>query len=287
MRHRVTARLTTALALVAASLAWGLPAAAAEEGFDVTIGQQPGTLTIGKAPRILTAVVTTDRGRRCRKVRWAMTIRAEGVSLDQMRVTRVENGGAFRVRSQVDGDTAQLVDEQVDPGELCRGQTVTGRWDVSFDGPDSGTVTFTASALDTGGRELASTSTTSRVVSPVAATPSPSPTESTDPGEGADQEVAANETPAGEKTSAAALNPAAGNQSVLGPGLIIGAVLVFLGVALLLRLRTRNRREPAWQSQTQLLPTGLDTQTRIDPQGYDPQIFDPPGFNPPRRRNRR
>jgi hypothetical protein len=29
--------------------------------------------------------------------------------------------------------------------------------------------------------------------------------------------------------------------SLLGPGLIIGAVLVFLGVSLLLRLRLRNR----------------------------------------------
>ena len=48
MRHRVAARLTTALALVAASLAWGAPASAAVEGFAVTVRDEPGTLTIGK-----------------------------------------------------------------------------------------------------------------------------------------------------------------------------------------------------------------------------------------------
>jgi hypothetical protein len=268
MRHRVAARFTTALALVAASLFWGpglfwgpvSPAAAAVDGFDVSVGQQPGTFTIGKAARTLTAVATTDRERRCRKVRWSLTIRTEGVSLDQLRINRVENGGSFRVRTQVSADEARFLDAQVDPGQLCRGQTVTGRWDVAFAGPDSGTVTFEASALDVGGRELASTSTTSRVVSPVAATPSatPSATETAAPDDGADDQAAADDqAPAGADESAAALNPAAGTPSVLGPGLIIGAVLVFVGVALLLRLRTRNRRDPAWQTETQMLPTGF------------------------------
>ena len=99
----------------------------------------------------------------------------------------------------------------------------------------------------------------SRVVTAVAAKPSasasPSPT-ATD-----DEETAVVDdptTPAQDPTSAAALNPASGTPSVLGPGLIIGAVLVFLGVALLLRIRTRNRKEqPAWQAETQNLPTGF------------------------------
>src|SRR4051812_42892031 len=175
MRHRVTARFTTALALVAASVCWGLPAQAAVDGFDVNVGQQPGTFTIGKAARTLTAVITTDRERRCRKVRWSLTIRTDGISLDQVRINRVEDGKTFRTRTQLAADQARVVDEQPDPGTLCRGQTVTGRWDIDFAGPDSGTVTFAASALDAAGRELASTSTTSRVVSPVAATPSASP----------------------------------------------------------------------------------------------------------------
>jgi hypothetical protein len=263
MRHRVTARLTTALALVAASLAWAVPASAAVEGFDVNIGQQPGTFTIGKAARTLTAVVTTDRDRRCRKVRWALTVRTEGVSLDQLRVNRVENDGSFRFRTQLTDDAARLVDAQLDPGQLCQDQTVTGRWDIQFEGPDSGTVTLEAQALDAGGRELATTSLTSRVVSPVAATPSATPTETENeaPDEDA-EEAAAGDTPADDDASAAALDPAAGTPSVLAPGLIIGAVLVFLGVALLLRLRTRNRKDPAWQAQTQTLPTGFYSMPR-------------------------
>ena len=267
MRHRVAARLTTALALVAAFLTWGLPAQAAVDGFDVNVGQQPGTFTIGKAARTLTAVITTDRDRRCRKVRWSLTIRTEGISLDQVRINRVEDGRTFRTRTQVGADQSRIVDELVDPGQLCRGQTVTGRWDIAFAGPDNGTVTFEASALDAAGRELASTSTTSRVVSAVAATPSatPSATESTAPDAPTEEPVV--DTPAGDETSSAALNPAAGTPSVLGPGLIIGAALVFLGVALLLRLRTRNRRDPAWQTQTQTLPTGF--------------------YNAPRRKRRR
>lgn len=264
MRHRLAARLTTALALVAASLAWGLPASAAVEGFDVNIGEQPGTFTIGKSARTLTAVVTTERGRGCRKVRWSLTIQTEGISLDQLRISRVEDGREFRVRNQLTDDAARLVDAQVDPGQLCRDQTVTGRWDIAFTGPDSGTVTLSASALDVAGRELATASTTSRVVSPVAATPSatPSETESAAPDDQADDQAAAGDTPTADETSSAALDPAAGTPSVLGPGLIIGAVLVFCGVALLLRLRTRNRKDPAWQAETQMLPTGFYSMPR-------------------------
>jgi hypothetical protein len=94
----------------------------------------------------------------------------------------------------------------------------------------------------------------------VAATPSATPTEDGEVEEDAtEEEAAAGEAPAGDEPSSAALDPAAGTPSLLGPGLIIGAVLVFLGVALLLRLRTRNRPEqqPAWQAHTQTLPTGF------------------------------
>lgn len=264
MRH-LAARLTTALALVAASLAWTSPASAALPGFAVDIGQSPATFTIGKDASTLTAIASTDRpGRRCLKVRWSLTVRTDGISLDQLRINRVEDGKSFQVRAQLTDDTARITDVQFDPGQLCRDQTVTGRWDIAFTGPDNGDVTFQAQALDATGRELATASLNSRVVSPVAAKPtapskSPSPTPSASPTEGDDEQVADTPTtPAGRRTSAAALNPASGTPSVLGPGLIIGAVLVFLGVALLLRIRTRNRKaDPAWQTETQNLPTGF------------------------------
>ena len=264
MRHRVSARVTTALGLVAASVAVALatspaPASADVDGFAVNIGQAPGTITIGKQARTLTAVASTDRQRRCFKVRWALVIKTEGVSLDQVRVNRVENGQTFPVRAQLRDDEARIVDVQADPGELCRNRTVTGRWDVSFIGPDEGRVSFEAQALD-GARELSSAEASSRVVTAVAAKPSASASASPSPTATAEEEAVVDDqtAPAKDPTSAAALNPASGTPSVLGPGLIIGAVLVFLGVALLLRIRTRNRKaDPAWQAQTQTLPTGF------------------------------
>jgi hypothetical protein len=257
MRH-LAARVTAALALVAASMAWGAPAHADVPGFAVKVGQAPATFTTGKGARPLTAVVSTQRDlRRCLKVRWTLIVRAQGVSLDQIRVNRVEEGGSFAVQARVVGDAARITDSRPDPGELCKGRTVTGRWDVSFTGPDNGSVTFEARAVE-GARVLSSASTTSRVVSPVAAKRSPSPSASPSPSvvEEATEEA---EQPQATETSAeaAALNPASGTPSVLGPGLIVGAVLVFLGVALLLRIRSRNRKQPAWQSETQQLPTGF------------------------------
>ena len=264
MRHRVSARITTGLALVAAVLAFfATPALAAVDGFRVTIGQSPATFTIGQQARTVTAAVATDRQRRCFKVRWALVITTDGVSLDQVRVNRVENGQSFRVRAQLGADAARITDAQADPGQLCRNQTDSAQWDISFTGPDNGRVTFAAHALDLTGRELASAESSSRVVTAVADKPSPSPSAKPTPTEAATEEPAADDqdTPAAKATtSSAALTPTGGTPSVLGPGLIIGAVLVFLGVALLLRIRTRNRKadgDPAWQAHTQALPTGF------------------------------
>jgi hypothetical protein len=268
MRHRLSALVTTGLALVAAVLAFSAaPASAAVDGFQVTFGQAPATFTIGQQARTVTASVATDRQRRCVKVRWALVITTDGVSLDQVRVNRVENGQSFRVRAQLGADAARITDTQADPGQLCRNQTDSAQWDISFTGPDNGRVTLAAQALDLTGRELATAESSSRVVTAVAdkpsdkpsATPSARPT----PTEAATEEPVADDqdTPAAKATtSSAALTPTGGTPSVLGPGLIIGAVLVFLGVALLLRIRTRNRRgdgDPAWQAQTQSLPTGF------------------------------
>ena len=275
MRHRASARVTTGLALVAAVLAFfaavlaffATPAAAAVDGFQVSMGQTPATFTIGQQSRTVTASVATDRLRRCIKVRWSLVITTDGVSLDQIRVNRVEGGQAFRVRAELGADAARITDAQADPGQLCRNQTDSAQWDISFTGPDNGRVTFAAHALDLTGRELASAESNSRVLTAVADKPSPSPTTAkptaTAPTEAATEEPTADDqdTPAAKATtSSAALTPTGGTPSVLGPGLIIGAVLVFLGVALLLRIRTRNRKadgDPAWQAHTQSLPTGF------------------------------
>ena len=260
MRHltRAGTRISAVLVVVA-TLAWASPARADVPGFEVKVGQSPQTFTIGKDARPLTAVVSTDRGRRCLKVRWALTIETKGISLDQVRVTRVEDQKEFPVRAGVRGEAATVVDERLDPGQLCPDRTVTGRWDVSFTGPDDGEVTFQAQAFDGTGRLLSSTGAQAQVVSPVAAKPSasPSPSPSATPTEEApaedepvaDEEAAATPT----ESEAAALNPASSSSNVLGIGLIVGALMVFLGVGMLLRLRLRNRRQPA---EVQL-PTGF------------------------------
>lgn len=273
MRHRL--RTALAVAVVAGALLWGAPASAAVPGFEVAIGESPGAFAIGEA-RTLTAVASTDQGRLCRKVRWSLQLRTEGVSLDQVRISRIENGRSFRVRTELTEDGARVLDAQLDPGQLCQGRTVTGRWDIAFTGPDDGTVTFQASALDAGGRELNSADLQSRVVSPVAAAPSspapspssspsptPSPSETApEPEPEAETEPADGAAADDEPSSAAALDPASGTTSVLLPGLIIGAVLVFLGVGLLLRIRTRNRRDPVAQAEVAGMPTGFYTMPR-------------------------
>jgi hypothetical protein len=284
MRDRVAVRLITALALVATPLVLSAPARADVPGFAVTITQSPAAFTIGQPARTLTAVASTDQpGKRCLKVRWTLTIRTEGVSLDQVRFVRVENGAAFQVHAEAGPDFARVIDAEPDPGQLCRDQTVTGRWDIGFTGPDNGTVALEASAVDTDGRVLSAAGASSRVVTGVAATPSttppqtaaPSPEPTEDPtgdatGEATDDptdnagdigDTGDAGTPADDASSAGAvsLKPASGTPSLLGPGLIIGGVLVFLGVALLMRMRMRNRKEAAWEAEP---PTGFYTMPR-------------------------
>ncbi|MBU2668495.1 hypothetical protein KOI35_33780 [Actinoplanes bogorensis] len=246
--------------MAVATLAWASPARADVPGFEVKMGQSPQTFTIGKDARTLTAVVSTDRGRRCLKVRWALSIETKGISLDQVRVTRIEDQKAFPVRAGVQGEAATVIDERLDPGQLCQDRTVTGQWNIAFTGPDDGEVTFSAQAFDGTGRLLSSTGAQARVVSPVAAKPSASPTPSPTPSATPTEEPAEDEeavddqaAPAPTETDTAALTPASSSSNVLGIGLIVGALMVFLGVGMLLRLRIRNRRQPA---EVQL-PTGF------------------------------
>ncbi|SNY73829.1 hypothetical protein [Paractinoplanes atraurantiacus] len=259
MRHLAA---SGAVALVAIGF-FATPARADVDGFSVKLDQAPATFTIGKAAKTLTAVVSTEReSRRCLKVRWALTVETKGVSLDQIRVGRVENNQDFGVRAQIENDAAQIVDERLDPGQLCRDRTVTGQWTVAFTGPDDGEVTFTARALDATGRVLSTTGSSAQVVTPVAASaspsaspsPSPSPTEQA-PVAGEDEAVVTEDP----EPSAAALVPASSSTSVLGIGLIIGALMVFLGVGMLLRLRARNRRNAVLAAE---LPTGFYTAPR-------------------------
>jgi hypothetical protein len=258
VRYRA-AWVTTALAVTAGSLALPGPASAVEPGFQVRVTESPGTFGAGAESRALTVVVSTDQ-RRCQKVRWSMLMRVDGPGLSDAKVSRIEENGEFATQRQDQGDVARITDVQVDPGQLCRGRTVTANYRISFNGDTpSGTVTFQPQAFTADGRLLQEASVHAPVVgqkpaekettpapTPEPTETSPSPRESED--EGLDDAIGPEESAEPTGTGAADANtvPAAADSqppSLLGPGLVVGALLVFAGVGLLLRLRMRNKQE--------------------------------------------
>ncbi|MEV6599595.1 hypothetical protein AB0M36_22470 [Actinoplanes sp. NPDC051346] len=243
MRHRA-ALAATALAVAVATLALPGRATAVEPGIEVRITELPSTFGAGAESRTLTVVASSDR-RRCQKVRWSLVLRVQGPDLDEVDVERVENDDDFPVRVERDGDIARITDEQVDPGELCRGSTVTARYRISVDDDaETGQVAFASQAFSARGTLLQEASGLSPVIGQKGATTSPSPSpEASDAEQASEDEEEATPEPSRERDNLAGV-PASSNggtPSLLGPGLIIGAVLMFLGVGLLLRLRTRSR----------------------------------------------
>jgi hypothetical protein len=266
VRHRA-ALLCAILAATAATLIMPGRAAAVEPGFEVAITELPDTFTAGDDARRVTVVVTSEQNR-CVKVRWSLLIAVDGPGLDEVEVARDEDGD-FPVQVQnVAAGTARITDVQLDPGVLCRGRTVTARYQIAFDDDaEPGRVTFRAQAFNAGRTLLQETSSRSEVKggqeereeseSP-SPEPSPSPSESSpEPEESADDEATAEPEPTDDKDVDVAAVPASGTDtgtpSLLGAGLIVGGILVFLGVGLLLRLRMRGRA-PKHSSE---LPTGF------------------------------
>jgi hypothetical protein len=273
VRHRAAALVSTVLAIATATPTLPASASAAEPGVSLQFTRFPRTVTAGAGAQTLTAVVSSQQqGKACRKVRWSMLLQVRGVSLDQVKVERVENDEPFAVRVRAQGDQARLTDVQFDPGSLCPGGTVTATYLVAFTG-GTGTATFQVDARDAAGRVLQSATSTSQIQSQAAnpdpTTPPPARTESpsTDPSPSAsesddtggvaapgDQDTA---SPGAGQAAQIQPNKTAANArtpSLLGPGLIVGAVLVFLGIGLLLRLRTRNR---GLKQQRNLTPTSF------------------------------
>jgi hypothetical protein len=240
--------VVTAAVTVTSTLLLAAPARAVDEDVKVSITQLPGEFEAGADARTVAAVASTEaQGRRCQKVRWSMLLTVSGVSLEDVRVDRVEQDRSFPVRVRTEGDTARITDVRVDPGELCRGRTVTAEYRVAFAGDAaSGEVRFEAQAFGRNNELLRSGSATTEVEGEEPEpSPSPSASESPEPEESEEapiEEEAAVVPPSA--TDDPELSATAGQDdspSLLGPGLIVGAVLVFLGVGLLLRIRMRNR----------------------------------------------
>lgn len=242
MRHRAAVRISSVLAVAATALALPAPASAAAPGVGLRFAQLPATLTAGGDARTVTVVASADRSRRCQKVRWSLLLTVTGVALRQVRVDRVAESGGSPLQVRAAGDTARITDVRFDPRALCPGRTVTARYVVAVTGSRAGRIAFVGQAFNAAGRLLRSAGGRSRVVAAERATPTPTPSPSPSPSlpdgaapiAGADPGTPPATAPGGAE-AAAARTP-----SVLGPGLIVGALLVFVGVGLLLRLRLRR-----------------------------------------------
>lgn len=258
MRHRAALFSAMAMVMAAVLAVVATPAHAVVRGFEVRITEVPRTFSAGSGPGTITVVASTSVGRICQKVRWSMLMEVEGVDLDQVRVQRVEETGSFPLQVEANGDTARLTDARLDPGALCVGRTVTARYEVSFDDEaDEGQVRFQAEVFDARQRLLQRANATSQVLQgeeraeeaeQPEATPSPTQTQapeedSRDAEVDQPQDEAAEEPAAAPSDTSIAAVPAGngGSSNLLGVGLIIGALLIFMGVGLLLRLRTRSR----------------------------------------------
>lgn len=230
----------------------GTPASAAP-GFDTRINL-PGQFTAGGAPATISAVVSTSERGECRKVRWSLVLQVDGLRLDQVRVDRVEETGSFPVQVQAEGNAARLTDNDLDPGQLCRDRTVTATYRIAFGAEAAGgRVTVTAEAFDARSRLLASGSGT-RAVAGNRAAPTPSKTRGTPTPEPTESEPAVEQESSDELipvpsdspvvaagTGGGRTDPAAnsGRLGLVQVGFLTGALLLFLGVGLLMRVRHR------------------------------------------------
>jgi hypothetical protein len=246
VRHRGAALLLSAALTVLTAVLLPAPAHAEVDGIELKVTKAPDELEAGEDPELVEVVVSTDNRGRCRKVRFSMVLGVEGADLDQVRVNRVEESGSFPTQVRPEGDKARITDVQLDPGQLCRGRTVTARYEVSVepDAPD-GRITFDAEAFDNRQTLLQRAGAASDIEGSDDQEPSPSPSapESDEPAPAPDESSeAAAPPPAGDRADLAAGQDS--TPSLLGPGLIVGAVLVFIGVGLLLRIKLRNRSRP-------------------------------------------
>lgn len=210
------------------------PPAAAAQGVTVRITEAPDRFAAGGAPATLT-VVASKRAGDCVKVRWSLVVRLSGAAAEQLRVDRIEQDGSFPMSVRAGADTARFTDRRLDPGTLCRGRTVTARYEVSFaEQASNARAVFQAEAYGADGRLLARVAATRAVVGDRQPSASPSPSEAGPPP--AQPDAAA--------VDPAAATPRSSSIRVLPVGLAVGGVLLSLGLGLLLKAR-RKLTSPA------------------------------------------
>ncbi|MFC0003945.1 RAD23 family protein [Micromonospora siamensis] len=269
-----------------------LPAQAAP-GFATELSGLPDEFAAGDGVRTVSAVVSRTDGGGCLKVRWSLVLSVRGLRLDQVKVDRVEEDGSFPLDVRADGDVARLTDRQLDPGTLCPDRTVTARYRVAFAGDVAqGRVTLAAEAYDEGLRLLARQTATRTVVGESAPGPTAEPTGEPTVGPSATPEeepsVVPTEDPVEEESTPARVPVAeppppggdagrpvsqAGGFGVVQAAFLLGGLLLFLGVGLLLRLRSLVRTGgdeeagavPAGRGWERVAPSGAGRGRRWGP----------------------
>ncbi len=258
MRYRTAALVATVLASAAATLALSAPASAGVKGVALRMTQPAAFVADGPAGTLSVTAATDGKKPGCRKVRWTLVVRVQGLALNQVRVQRLEGDGDFPVDVQASGDTARIVDRQFDTGSLCPDKTDTAAYAIAITG-GQGAIAFRSEPHDAAGRLLSTATSQSTVEGADAGTvppagtadpspsSSPSPSAAPSPSESDPAAIVPPENPPTATLPAPAVIPAAvkdHSPSLLGPGLVIGGLLVLLGVGLLLRMRRRSRRDP-------------------------------------------
>lgn len=236
---RTAARLGAVLVCVlAGTAAFGASPAAAAQGVTVEITELSDRFAAGTTPK-MTVVASKRTGGNCLRVRWSMVLRVEDMRLDQVDVERVEDDGPFAVEVRTEGDSVRLTDERLDPGRLCRNQTVTARYELELaDDVTDGRVSLLVEARDAQGDLLEEDTVTRNVAGNGRATPSAEP--SAEPSEQAEIPI----TGGGVGQAVDPTSASGGSGGLLPIGLAVGGMMVFLGMTLLIRARKRLRVKP-------------------------------------------
>lgn len=252
------ARLGAVLIGVTGFGLFGAAPAEAQGGFTTELSGVPQQFVAGDGVSRVAAVVSGRTGGQCQKVRWSLLVRTDGLLLDQVRINRIEETGQFPVQVQEEGNSARITDRQLDPGTLCDDRTVTAQYDVEIaDDVTDGRITLAAEAYDVN-LNLISRQTVEREVISERSQQAPAdraerepaetePAEEPDAADGGESPEAGAAPPAGAEPGAGAGDAGqtdaaaqtSGGTGLVQAGFVIGAVMLFLGVGLLVRLRHR------------------------------------------------
>lgn len=236
---RLAGRAGLVLGVLVVSTAVAASPASAAQGVTVRITEVAGRFEAGAAPAQLT-VEATKRTRDCIKVRWSLVVRVQDMSLDQLTVDRREEDGSFPLDTRAGNAEARLTDERLDPGTLCRNRKVTARYTFQFDDDAAGgRVSLRVEAYDARNEFLESDTATRNVQGDASPSPSPTPSQEavTEPTEEAEAPIAGGGV--GGPATPAANSSGSG---LLPVGLAVGGMMVFLGLTLLLRARSKLLR---------------------------------------------